>query len=288
MAQTQDMSAGASLSRPTWQREEVGSAPLREFRRRYQSSSKRRSHSKRRQNVGQGERMVSATAGAILALQGLARRDLTGALIAAVGGALVYRGATGRCSVYQRMGVNTAEGQSRLAPAADAGVNIVEAFQINKSPEELYGFWRNFENFPQFMSHLESVQKIDDKRSHWVAKAPKLYGGSVEWDAEIVADEPNSCIAWRAAPDADVAHQGSVTFKKAPGDRGTIVRVELNYRPPAGQVGRWAAKLFGEEPEIQIRDDLRKVKRLMEVGEIPSVEGQPRGTCMGWGRRASS
>jgi uncharacterized membrane protein len=228
--------------------------------------------------------MVSAAAGAILALQGLGRRDLTGALIAAVGGALVYRGATGHCGVYQRMGVNTADGQGERtgkAPTADTAVNIVEAFTISKSPEELYHFWRKFENFPQFMSHLESVDWIDEKRSHWVAKAPKLYGGSVEWDAEIVADEPNSRIAWRSAPEADVAHQGSVTFKKAAGDRGTIVRVELHYHPPGGQAGRWVAKLFGEEPELQIRDDLRKVQRLMETGEIPTIEGQPRGACTG-------
>ncbi len=279
--------AGAGASVAEQQRHRIGSAPLRQFREQYRS----RSHADgrhRRQNVGQGERLVSAAAGAILALQGLGRRDLTGALIAAVGGALVYRSATGHCSMYQRMGVNTSEGQGRLAHSADSGVDIIEAFQINKSPEELYGFWRNFENFPQFMSHLESVKKIDDRRSHWVAKAPKLYGGSVEWDAELIADEPNSRIAWRGAPDADIAHQGSVTFKPAAGNRGTIVRVELNYHPPAGQVGRWVAKLFGEEPEVQIRDDLRKVKRLMEVGEVPSIEGQPRGTCTGWGRRASS
>jgi uncharacterized membrane protein len=283
MAQTQRTAASAALGQPTRQREEFGSAPLREFRRQYAPSSQRRIAGRQRQNVGQGERLVSAAAGAILALEGLGRRDLTGALIAALGGALVYRGAKGYSSIYQRLGVNTAEGQRRCVQA-DAGVNIIESFLINKSPEELYSFWRNFENFPQFMSHLESVEKINDTRSHWVAKAPKLYGGSVEWDAEVVADEPNSRIAWRTAPDSDVAHQGSVSFKRAAGKRGTVVRVELNYHPPAGQVGRWVAKLFGEEPEMQIRDDLRKVKRLLEVGEIPTIEGQPRGPCGGLGR----
>jgi uncharacterized membrane protein len=286
MAQIQHMATGAAPGQPTRQREEFGSAPLRKFRQQYQLSSQGRVNGRQRQNVGQGERLASAAAGAILALQGLGRRDLTGALIAAVGGALVYRGATGYSSIYQRLGVNTAEGRRR--PVEAVGVNIVESFLINKSPEELYTFWRNFENFPQFMSHLESVKKIDDTRSHWVAKAPKLYGGSVEWDAEVVADEPNSRIAWRTAPDSDVIHQGSVKFERAPGNRGTIVRVELNYHPPAGQVGRWVAKLFGEEPEMQIRDDLRKVKRLLEVGEIPTIEGQPRGTCTGGVRRASS
>jgi uncharacterized membrane protein len=283
MAQTQQLAASAVFGQHARQREAMGAAPLRQFRKQY-GPARQAERAQRRQNVSQGERIMSAAAGAILALQGLGRRDLTGALIAAVGGALVYRGATGHSVVYERFGIDTFEGEDRLAYAAETGVDIVESFIINKSPEELYTFWRNFENFPQFMSHLESVEKIDDTRSHWVAKAPKLYGGSVEWDAEIVADERNARIAWRAAPDSDVAHQGSVRFERAPGDRGTIVRVELNYQPPAGQVGRWVAKLFGEEPEIQIRDDLRKVKRLMEVGEVPTIEGQPRGTCGGLGR----
>jgi uncharacterized membrane protein len=239
-----------------------------------------------RQNVGQGERLVSAAAGAILALQGAARRDLTGALIAAVGGALVYRGATGRCAVYQRLGVDTTreDGHARTEPRP--GVHITETFLIERSPEELYNFWRNFENFPQFMKHLESVKKIDDRRSHWVAKAPSIYGGHVEWDAEIATDEPNSRIAWRALPGSDVQHRGEVRFTPARSDRGTMVRVEMDYTPPVGQVGRWLAKLFGEEPEQQVRDDVRNFKRLIETGEVPTIEGQPHGTCLGRGFRS--
>jgi uncharacterized membrane protein len=232
--------------------------------------------------------MVSAAAGAILALQGLGRRDLTGVLIATVGGALVYRGATGHCSMYQTLGINTAQEGDGRQRESSGGVHIVESFLINKSPEQLYAFWRDFENLPQFMSHLESVRKLDDKRSHWVAKAPRIYGGQVEWDAEVTADEPNSRIAWRALPGSDVEHRGSVRFQRALGDRGTNARVELEYFPPAGQLGRWVAKLFGEEPEQQIRDDLRKVKRLMEIGEMPTIEGQPRGTCTGRGRRENA
>ena len=243
-------------------------------------------HHGNEKNGSRGELLVSAAAGAILALQGVARRDLTGALSAGVGGALIYRGATGHCAVYQRLGVNTAQDGEQAGDSTQPGVHITESFLINRSPEELYNFWRNFENFPQFMTHLESVTKIDDRRSHWVAKAPAIYGGKVEWDAEITTDEPNSRIAWRALPDSDVQHRGEVRFTRARGDRGTMVRVELDYNPPVGQLGRWLAKLFGEEPEQQVRDDVRNFKRLIEIGETPTIEGQPHGTCAGFGLRS--
>jgi uncharacterized membrane protein len=259
--------------------------PLRQFRESHKTSGQKDSRRGSRQNVSEGERVVSLAAGSIAALMGLGRRDLTGLLIAGVGGALVYRGATGHCSMYQALGVDTAHDGGSARQKSDYGVHIVESFLINKSPEELYSFWRNFENFPTFMSHLESVRKVDDTRSHWVAKAPKIYGGKVEWDAEVTADEPNSRIAWRALPESDVEHRGSVKFQRALGDRGTNVRVELEYSPPAGQLGRWVAKLFGEEPEQQIHDDLRKVRHILEVGEAPTIEGQPRGTCTGRGTR---
>jgi uncharacterized membrane protein len=262
--------------------------PLRQFRESRKSSPQKGTRWGSRQNVSQGERVVSLAAGSIAALMGLRHRDLMGFLIAGVGGALVYRGATGHCAMYQAIGVDTAHGDGQPRKRSDLGVHIVESYLINKSPEELYAFWRNFENFPQFMTHLESVRKIDDMRSHWVAKAPKIYGGQVEWDAEVTADEPNSRIAWRALPGSDVEHRGSVKFQRALGDRGTTVRVELEYSPPAGQVGRWVAKLFGEEPEQQIHDDLRRVRHILEVGEAPTIEGQSRGTCTGQGRRESA
>jgi len=239
------------------------------------------------QNVGNTERIVSASAGAILVVEGLARRDLIGLTIAGVGAALAYRGATGHCSMYQSLGIDTAHKDGRAGEREKHDVRIAESMLIDKSPEDLYSFWRNFENLPQIMTHLESVRVTDEKRSHWVAKAPSIYGGQVEWDAEIAADEPNSRIAWRALPGSDIEHSGSVQFTPAPGNRGTKVRVILEYQPPAGQVGRWVAKMFGEEPETQIWDDLRNFKRRMEVGEVLTVSGQPRGTCLGRGRWGS-
>jgi uncharacterized membrane protein len=277
MAQMQQLSAPQTTR--DWQPTEHG--PLRQFMlHRLPVATADRAHGKQR-NVSNGERMVSVAAGAILAGLGLSRRDWTGLAIAGVGGAMLYRGATGHSPVYQTLGIDTAEEQQDAHESA--GVHIVQSYQIGKSAEELYSFWRNFENLPRFMEHLESVRNLDDRRSHWVVKAPKLYGGQVEWDAEITSDEPNRRIAWRALPDSDVQHRGEVRFSQARGDRGTNVYIDLQYQPPAGQVGRWLAKLFGEEPEIQIREDVRRFKRLMETGEIPSIEGQPHGTCLGSG-----
>ena len=238
-----------------------------------------------RQNVGQGERKVSLAAGAILSVFGLARRDLPGLLMAAVGGGLVYRGATGHCHAYEAMGVDTNDGQSHAllgnGKPADEGVHVEETFLIDKPAEELYKFWRNLENLPAIMTHLESVKVLDERRSHWIATAPKIVGGSIEWDAQITEDMPNSRIAWQSDPDSELSNRGSVEFVKAPGDRGTIVRVEMEYRPPAGQLGALIAKLFGNDPQSLIREDVRNFKRIMEIGDVLTTDGQPRGACLG-------
>jgi uncharacterized membrane protein len=157
----------------------------------------------------------------------------------------------------------------------DGAVRTGKSIHVNRSPEEVYGFWRNFQNFPRFMFHLESVQVTGEKRSHWVAKAPA--GTSVEWDAEIVQEIPNQLIAWRSLEGSTVTHSGQVRFERAPGGRGTIVRVAIEYRPPAGAIGAAIAKIFGREPGQQIREDLRRFKQLIEAGEILTTEGQPAG-----------
>ncbi len=142
---------------------------------------------------------------------------------------------------------------------------------INRAPEELYQYWHNFENLPNIMKHLESVRVSDERRSHWVAKAPA--GTSVEWDAEITEDRPNELIAWRSLEGSDVENSGSVRFERAPGNRGTIVRVEINYTPPGGALGSLVAKLFGEEPGQQAQESLRCFKQLMETGEVAVSDG---------------
>jgi uncharacterized membrane protein len=152
-----------------------------------------------------------------------------------------------------------------------APVRVEQVVTINRSVEELYRFWRDFGNFPHFMRHIKHIEVLDNRRSHWTAKAPA--GMSVHWDAEIVQDHEGEWIAWRSLPGSQVEHYGSVRFVAAPGARGTELRVQMEYKPPAGRVGRVIAMLFGEEPEQQIREDLRRFKALMETGEIPLSVG---------------
>jgi len=151
-----------------------------------------------------------------------------------------------------------------------SGVRVERAATINRPIEEVYNFWRNFQNFPRFMRHVESVEILGERFSRWRAKGPA--GMTVEWEAEMIEDR-DDWIAWRSMEGADVQNSGSVRFQRAPGVRGTEVRVQLEYYPPAGALGRGIAWLFGEEPAQQIADDLRRAKQLLETGEIPLSEG---------------
>ena len=166
----------------------------------------------------------------------------------------------------QRLG---REGNGVSIAAVELPARAIEVRQqitVRRSPEEVYRFWRDFQNLPRFMDHLESVRIIDDRRSRWVAKAPA--GASVEWDAEIVEDRANERIAWRSLPEGDVPNEGVVYFATAPADQGTEVHVELHYQPPGGRLGAFAARLFGEEPNQQVKGDLRRLKQVLEVGEV--------------------
>jgi uncharacterized membrane protein len=181
--------------------------------------------------------------------------------------------------VYKALGVSTGGADTVLrASARDdvtgraatvnarKAVKVERSVTIDKPRAELFAFWRNFENLPRFMEHLVSVRVDSPTRSHWQAKAPA--GRTVEWDAEIVNEVPDEIIAWKSVGEPDVSNAGSVNFADAPGGRGTIVRVMLDYEPPAGRVGAILSHFLSEEPDRQIREDLRKFKQLMETGEI--------------------
>lgn len=150
-------------------------------------------------------------------------------------------------------------------------VRVEQVTTINKPIEEVYRFWRNFQNFPRFMRHIESVDLLGASRSRWRAKAPA--GMTVQWEAEMVQDRENEWIAWQSVAGSQIENRGSVRFQPAPGARGTEVRVQLEYLPPAGALGRRIAWLFGEEPDQQVKDDLHRFKQLMETGEIPLSDG---------------
>lgn len=229
-------------------------------------------------NVARPERAASVALGAALIGLGIRERGGRGIAAALIGGALVARGATGHCPVYRALGVSTGSPDAVLdAPRgrlssgaatvnARTSIKVERAVTIDAPREVLFAFWRDFANLPRFMEHLEAVRVISPTRSHWTAKAPA--GKTVEWDAEIVNEVPDAIIAWKSVGDADVANAGAVNFSDAAGGRGTIVKVTLDYEPPGGRVGNLVARLFGEDPDRQVREDLRKFKQLMEVGEI--------------------
>jgi len=214
--------------------------------------------------------------GGILTVFGLSRRSLGGLALAAAGGSLLYRGLSGHCSLYQALDINTAEQPGPATSVrAGHGFKVEQSMTINRPAADLYRFWRNFENLPRFMTHLQSVTVQGGNRSHWVARGPM--GMPVEWDAEIHNERDNELIAWRSLEGSQVDTAGSVHFRQLPGSRGTEVRIVLKYDPPGGKVGAALAGLFGASGECLVREDLRRFKQLLEAGEIPTTEGQPQG-----------
>jgi uncharacterized membrane protein len=228
-------------------------------------------------NVGRTERIVSGLAAAVVAALAVRRKRLR-PLLLPLAGNLIARAITGRSATNRALGRNSARG-GRVSRAASVprgeGIKVEKSVLVSRSAQELYRFWRNFENLPRFMDHLESVTVLDENRSHWVAKAPA--GTKVEWDAIIHNEIENQLIAWRSLPGADVDNAGSVHFTPSPGGPATEVRVVLSYDPPAGKLGAAVAKLFGEEPSKQVEDDLRRFKQVMEAAEVAGNSKHPAG-----------
>ena len=228
-------------------------------------------------NLGLIGRWTSVVGGAMLLAYGVKKRSAAGTLMAVLGGDLIYRGTTGYSPLYDALGLPPAEellGKSASIPYRQ-GIRIEKAITIDKPREELYSFWRNLDNLPRFMKNLHRVTPLGDKQSHWTAFGPG--GKLVEWDAEINHEEPNELIGWRSLTGSDVDSAGSVHFKPAPGGRGTEVYIELQYNPPGGALGATLAKLIGRDPGSEVEEDLRRLKQILETGEIATIAGQPTG-----------
>ena len=223
------------------------------------------------QSDGRGEAAqrwaTIATATAAIAF-GISRRSVPGLCLAAAATPLAYRGMTGE---WPRLANGRAH-DTRVALGGNRGVLVHESMRVEKPLEEVYAFWRRFENLPQFMTYLETVTDLGNGRSHWVAKGPA--GAPVEWDAELVNEVVNKVIGWRSLPDSDIVTAGSVNFTSVRNGRSTQVAVRLQYAPPAGRAGSWLATVFGREPNQTIREDLRHVKQILEAGEIPRATAE--------------
>ncbi|MBA3748984.1 MAG: SRPBCC family protein [Solirubrobacterales bacterium] len=154
-------------------------------------------------------------------------------------------------------------------------VHVKAAITVRRDRDECYAYWRDFERFPSFMAHIEEVTATSPTRSHWQARG--ALGMKPEWDAEMTADVPGERISWRSIEGSKIDNSGTVRFVAAPGDQGTEIHVELRYAPPAGAVGATIAKLFGEEPAVSVKDDLRRFKQIVETGEVARSDGSPEG-----------
>jgi uncharacterized membrane protein len=212
-------------------------------------------------NVGSAERLMTLLAGA--ALLGYAWRSNSKKLGLASAG-LLLRGASGYCPAYAAMGVNNADTKDALS--GSRGVHVRESITINAPAEEIYRFWRQLDRLPEVMPHLERVEQLDTKRSRWTAKAFDKV--PVTWEAEIINEVPYETIGWKTVPGESIQHAGSVNFKPAYGNRGTEVRVHLQYSAPGGRASSWLAWLAGEDPGNLTREGLRALKRRLEGGQI--------------------
>lgn len=219
-------------------------------------------------NVGDTERRLSVGGGALAALAGLRRGGLPGLLMTGLGAALLYRGTTGHCPINQRIGRNTASPTDKglLGRAGRQPARLHAAVTIDRPAMDLYNHWRDFSNLAHFMRYIEEVRTPTRDRSHWVAELPAA--GRIEWDAEVTADVSGERIAWRSVEDSEIETDGEVRFRSTA--HGTEVEVDMSYRLP-GPGGGIAAKLASSVSESMLREDLRRFKRLMESGEIPTA-----------------
>ena len=229
---------------------------------------RKRSHLMRsvyKPNISTTGRLVSTIAGVALAATGYQRSNR---VLGLAGLGLLARGASGWCPVTAAVDPNRrVDGDTVHHLGGARGVIVEDAITIYRPLNEVYGYWRNLENLPHFMEHVEDVEVLDEFHSHWVARGP--LGLKVEWDAEVINDIPPTLLSWKSVGDSDVVSAGSVRFKDM-GELATEVHVKLQYDPPAGKFGASVAWLLGEDPQHQIAEDLRNFKQILETGEIPA------------------
>jgi uncharacterized membrane protein len=224
-------------------------------------------------NVGDTERAISIAVGSGLAVYGVTRGNLRGLLLSAVGAGLIYRGATGHCSMYAALGFDTASDHPAVGVPAKRGFRIQRSIVINRTPEDVFNFWRKLDNLPRIMDHLIEVRENGPKFSHWIAQGP--FDHQFEWDAEIINERENELIAWRSVVGSQVDTAGSIHFTALPEGGGTRVDLALKYDHPLDRLG--IGQLFLGNIESRIDDDLRHFKCLLEseATSQPASQGAP-------------
>lgn len=234
-------------------------------------------HTETNVNIDADQRNLSLLAGALLLVAALSRRGWLGIGLGTLGGGLIYQGSTGVSLINRLLGQNQAVHDTRAAISVphEQGKHIKDSITINRSAEDLYTFWRDFSNLPQVLFILNSVEVQEGMRSHWTLNGP--IGMTIEWDTEIISDDPNNVIGWRSLENPYMNHAGSVRFRAAPANQGTEVLIEMEYLPVGGAVSVALMNLLGKSPEQQISAGLYRLKQLMELGEMATTEGQSSG-----------
>lgn len=215
-------------------------------------------------NVGKVERIASILAGSALLVKGLKNEEKkSGIAMAIAGGLLFFRGATGHSVIYDLTG-------KKKLPDTVKNINIMTKLTVNRPRQEVYDFWRKLSNLPLFMQHLDTVEVIDDKRSHWAAKIPGGLG-KIEWDAEIVKEIYGELLGWNSLPHASINNAGKVEFRDAD-ENETEITVLITYRAPFGDVGEGIASLLNPTFKKIITKDVKNFKRYIEAGDIATIE----------------
>lgn len=220
-------------------------------------------------NISQMERIASTVAAPLLAYVGVKRGGITGMVLGVIAAEMVYRGATGHSPLYQAIGMNTAVAHpnANVSVPHEQGMHVEQSIYVARPRSELYDFWRNLSNLPRFIPYLKSVDELGERYSHWVANGP--FGLiQLKWDAEIINEIEDEVIAWRTLPGSMLAHAGSVRFEPSPDNLGTIVRAEIEYAMPGGELGHKIAEFLGAGPDAEIMESLECFRTLMETGKI--------------------
>ena len=200
-------------------------------------------------------RLLTGLGGAAAMLYGLRRRDILSLTVCTTGFGLFVRALTNR--------------ELRRVAGLGIGRNTVQfeqTIQIAAPIDKVFAFWREFSNFPKFMTHVRKVIKQGETGSHWVIDGPA--GVSIEWDAIITRLETNQIIAWKTVGEPSIDHAGIVKFTTAERD-ATVVHVQFFYNPPAGLTGHSIASLLGFDPKTKMNEDLARLKAQLESSEVP-------------------
>ncbi|TDH27877.1 SRPBCC family protein [Segetibacter sp. 3557_3] len=211
-------------------------------------------------NIDSTERIVSSALGGLLLSLGLVRNTKAKVPSIIAGAILIARGLTGHSFLYKAMG-------KERVPKVAKNINIRTSIVVNKPRAEVYAFWRELENLPLFMSHLKSVDKIDEKYSVWKAKIPGQLI-TVDWTAEIVKEDPDNFIGWSSIPDSTIDNAGKVAFVDTNNGEGTELDVTITYRPPLGVIGAGVALLLNNVFEKMVQNDIHNFKVFMETGKL--------------------